>query len=329
MTNTSLYYPFQDLNFDDEICFLTGEPTQEKITVFPDWLMDKYNLRNESFEMMDKMKSLSYGELCIPCSSTAKKAWEELDIKIKSAFETGYEAVKYLDSHLLFLWLGRMVYGTLFHEMSMEKKRLAKYERELKVSPFLKERFGLFHLMLQSLVVPMDFVGAKKPWSITVVQLKFSDDIMNYRDDTVNLMFSLGVNGFGIIASLHDNEVVVDHQQMILDKIEGHVLHPIQFEELYARFHYSNYLLQYEPEYIIEKDDDKLSIEALPVTENSNRPLFGIWDEDMFASVLAGYWEIYGIEKKKILKFPNPILSYLEDPYTKDFIEPGKIKLPF
>ncbi len=41
----------------------------------------------------------------------------------------------------------------------------------------------------------------------------------------------------------------------ILDKMEGHVLHPIQFEELYARFHYSDYILQYKPEYKIEKQD--------------------------------------------------------------------------
>jgi hypothetical protein len=65
------------------------------------------------------------------------------------------------------------------------------------------------------------------------------------------------------------------------------------------------------------------------MVENAQRPMFGFWDEDMFASVLAGYWEIYGYEKKKILKFPNPILSFLEDPYSKDFVVADKIKLPF
>ncbi|MBS1548793.1 MAG: hypothetical protein JSS94_02840 [Bacteroidetes bacterium] len=329
MTTSSLYYPFRDLNFDDQTCFLSGEKATELLTIFPEWFMDRFNFRNDSFEMMDKLKSVTYGELTIPCSLPVKKAWEKLDENIQKAFDQGYDAISTMDDHLLFLWLGRMVYGTLFHEMSMEKKRLSKYEKTLQVSPFLKERFGLFHLMLQSIIHPMEFIGEKKPWSITVVKVKFSEDIMNYRDDTVNLMFSLAVNGFGIIASLHDNQVVADHQINILEKIGKQTLHPIQFEELYARFHYSNYLLQYEPEFIIEKQEDKLTIEALPIKENSQRPLFGFWDEDMFASVLAGYWEIYGIEKKKILKFPNPILSYLEDPYTRDFIEPEKIKLPF
>ena len=328
MLTETLYHPFQTLTFDDHICFLTGKETSEQMTIFPEWFMDKYKLGDEVFEMMDKLKSVTYNELKVPCTTKVKQAFDDLDQKISEAFDKGYDAVKALDSHDLFLWLGRMVYGTLFHEMSKEKVRLAKFDKELSVSPFLKERFGLFHLMLQSIIIPMEFTG-KNPWSITVVRHKFSADIMNYRDDTVNLMFQLGLKDFGIIASLHDNEVVADHQKAILEKIGDHVLHPVQFEELYARFHYSNYLLQYEPEYIIEKNEDGLKIESLAVTENANRPLFGFWDEDTFASVLAGYWTVYGIEKKNILKFPNPILSYLEDPYTKDFIAPEKINLPF
>jgi hypothetical protein len=328
MAPLSIYYPFQELEFSDSKCFLTGELTQNKMTVLPQWVMDKYGFGKDSFETMDKLKSVAYNELKIPCSEKVKQAFEDLDLEVKTAFEVGYEAITALDSQKIFLWIGRIVYGTLFHEMAMEKKRYEKYNKEFGVSTFLKERFGLFHLMLQSLVVPMEFIG-KKPWSITVVKLKFSEDIMNYRDDTVNLLFSLGVNGFGIIATLHDNEIVAEKQKEIIEKIGENVLHPIQFEELYARFHYASYLLQYQPEYRLEKLEDKIIIDALPMVENAQRPMFGFWDEDMFASVLAGYWEIYGYEKKKILKFPNPILSFLEDPYSKDFVVADKIKLPF
>jgi hypothetical protein len=36
---------------------------------------------------------------------------------------------------------------------------------------------------------------------------------------------------------------------------------------------------------------------------------------------------VYGIEKEDILKFQKPPLSFLENPYTKDFINPESIGL--
>jgi hypothetical protein len=328
MTIDTLYYPFQKLSFEDNICFLSGVETTEKMTVFPAWFMEKYNFNNDDFEMMDKLKSLKYKDLSIPCSEPIKKAFDKLDVEIKNAFENGYDCVVALESKKLYLWIGRIVYGTLYHEIEMEKKRCQKYNKEYTLSPFLKERFGLFHLFLQSIIAPIEFVG-KTPWEITIVRHKFSDDIMNYRDDTVNLMFSLATKDFAIIACLQDNGIVAEKHKEIVDKIGDSTLHPIQFEELYARFHYANYLLQYEPKFSLEKSENSLTIQSLAIIENTERPIFGFWDEDMFASVLAGYWEVYGITKNNILKFPNPIMSFLEDPYSKDFFPPEKIKLPF
>src|SRR5690606_15333354 len=150
---------------------------------------------------------------------------------------------------------------------------------EFELSTALKERFGHFHLMLQSIIEPVSFVG-KKPWSFAVFPLKYSADIFSYRDDAINLMFQFGVNGFGFIACLQDNGVIGEKQKGILDKMKGHVLHPVQFEELYARFHYSDYILQYRPEYKIKNRDNRTTIE---VETESKQPLFGFWDEDIFS----------------------------------------------
>ncbi|QCX37764.1 hypothetical protein FF125_04685 [Aureibaculum algae] len=321
----SLFNPFKDLIFDEHFCFLSGDLTNENITVFPEWLMNHFKFGDERIEMMDKSKAYTYADLKLPCSAEVKKAFEELDVKVQAAFKKGFEGMEELDQELLFQWTGRMVYGLLYYEMVYERDRLLKKGEEFKLSQTLRKRFGYFHLMLQSLIEPISFKG-KKPWSIAVFPLKYSSDIFSYRDDAINLMFSFGVNGFGFVACLQDNGVIGEKQKELLDKIEGHVLHPVQFEELYARFHYSDYILQYKPEYNIESQDSGITIE---VKTADKLPVFGLWDEDIFAQLLSNYWQVYGIEKEDILQFQKPPLSFLENPYTKDFIDPESIKLPF
>ncbi|HBL78647.1 MAG TPA: hypothetical protein DDZ79_01205 [Aequorivita sp.] len=324
----SLYNPFDDLIFDEHFCFLSGALTTEKMPVFPQWLMDKFKFGDERIKMMDKQKTYVYADLELPCSPEVKNAFDALDEKIQAAYKEGYEGMAALDELLIFQWTGRMLYGLLYYEMRYERDRLLRQGEEFALSTQLKQRFGDFHLMLQSIVEPISFVG-KKPWSIVVFPLKYSADIFSYRDDAINLLFSFGVNGFGFVACLQDNGIIAIKQKELLEKMKGHVLHPIQFEELYARFHYSDYILQYNPEYKIERKDNAITIEAIPIEKKGSKPIFGFWDEDIFAQLLANYWSVYGIEREDILQFQKPPLSFLENPYSKDFIKPEAIDLPF
>lgn len=324
----ALFNPFQDLIFDEHFCFLSGVLTTEKMTVFPQWLMDHFKFGDERIEMMDKTKSYTYSDLELPCSPDVKVAFQELETKVQAAYKNGFEGMVALDEELLFQWTGRMVYGLLYYEMLYERDRLLRQGEDFVLSAALRERFGNFHLMLQSLIEPVSFVG-KKPWSIVVFPLKYSSDIFSYRDDAINLMFSFGVNGFGFIACLQDNGIIGEKEKELINKMKDHVLHPVQFEELYARFHYSDYILQYKPKFKIESEDHGITIEALPIEAKGNKPIFGFWDEDIFAQLLSNYWQVYGIEREDILKFQKPPLSFLENPYTKDFINPESIDLPF
>lgn len=322
------FNPFQDLIFDDQFCFLTGDLTTEKMSVFPDWLMDHFKFGKDRIEMMDKSKSYHYEDLQLPCSPRVKKAFEELEVKVQNAYQKGFEGMSELDEQIIFLWAGRMVYGMLYYEMQYESQRKLRLREPFDLSETLRERFGNFHLMLQSIVEPVSFVG-QKPWSIVVFPLKYSEDIFSYRDDTVNLLFQFGVNGFGFIACLQDNGVIGEKENDILEKMKGHVLHPIQFEELFARFHYSDYILQYKPEFKIESTENGTTIEALPIVAKENRPVFGFWDQEIFAQLLTNYWSVYGIQRGDIIQFQKPFLSFLENPYTKDFVKPEGIDLPF
>lgn len=322
------FNPFQDLIFDDQFCFLTGDLTTEKMSVYPEWLMEHFKFGQDRIEMMDKSRSYTYADLTLPCSPRVKKAFEEVEEKFQQAYHKGYDGIAELDEQLLFFWAGRMVYGMLYHEMQYESRRMQRAREQFDLSGTLRERFGNFHLMLQSLVSPITF-GEKKPWSIVAFPLKYSADIFSYRDDTVNLLFQFGVNGFGLIACLQDNGALMDKNSEVLAKMKGHVLHPLQFEELFARFHYYDYILQYAPEYKFENTENGIQIEALPITAKEDRSLFGFWDEETFAQLLTNYWSVYGIQRNDIIQFQKPFLSFLEKPYTKDFIDGDDIDLPF
>lgn len=293
--------------------------------------MDHFDLKNEKLTLMEnsQIKMVAYKDLKLPCAAHVKKAFDALDDKFEEAYEKGHEGMAQLDDKLLFQWSGRIVYGLFYLEMVSEWERHQKLGKEFKISPKLKHRLSLFHLMLQSLVEPISF-GERKPWSAVVFPLKYSADILSYRDDVTNLMFQFGVNGFGFILCFQDNGAIAEEQSAILEKIKGHTLHPVQFEELYGRLHYTADLLQYRPQYNIEETEDGLKIETLPIVQtDEDIPLFGFWQDDFYARLLSNYWQVYGIEKGSIVQFQKPFLSFLENPHTKDFIDPESIELPF
>lgn len=326
------YNPFENIFLDSKTCFLTGADLPDenhRINIFPDWILDRFALRGKTFTMMDQVSSFFYEDLKLPCSPRVVQAFGKLDEEIKNVFDAGYEGVRTIDTHKLFLWMGKIVYGILYHDLLIEKDRLRKLDKEFVLSPRLKERFSLFHLMLQSLVSPVTFKGLR-PWSVSVVRLKYSKDIFNYRDDPVRLMFSLGMNRFGIIACLQDNGMVQQRQEDILTKIGDIELHPIQFEELCARFYYSNYLLATRPHYNIKDDQSGgITLEVAAGNNGEENPRFEKWDEKMFARVLAGYWEPWGLRINDIITVPNDPISFLINEYTQEFISPDTIKFPF
>ncbi|MEN9446884.1 MAG: hypothetical protein RJA25_173 [Bacteroidota bacterium] len=329
--SVQLYNPIGNLIFDEKTCFLTGADLtkeDEYVTVFPNWVLDNYELRGKKFTMMDNYNAIYYEDLKLPCSEEVKKALNDLEQKIQTAFEKGYEGVTALDSQLLFLWMGKIIYGILFHDLLIEKKKKEKRNLEFGISDLLKERFSLFHIMLQSLIAPITF-SALKPWSIAIVPLQYSKEVFNYKGDAINLFFTLGTNGFGIIALLQDNDFIKQRENELLQKIGTTVLHPIQFEELNARFAYSNYLLLHKRRYKLKETENSLAIETIPYESENNQPALGVWDNNLFADVLTEYWKPWGLQKNDIHAYPNAPISFLENEYTYELIDPLTIELPF
>ena len=326
-----LYNPFQKHDFNPQTCFLTGHDSpseEEEAFVFAEWILDRYSLREKTFKMLEG-SNLQYQDMKIPCSSDViKNSIDPLEKEIEKAFTTGYDAVIKVPEERLFQWMAKLMYGVLYQDISIEKRKFALKGEEFVVPLFLQERFEKLHMLLQSLVVPMDFDGPKL-WRIEVFKIKISKHIFNYKDETTNLNFSLGMNDFGIVACLQDNGAVGIDQQEMTDKFSNKLLHPVQFEELCARFIYANYLLNGYPEYTIESTEEKVTVESTPLSGTAHKSLFNRWDDDMFAQVLSVYWKPWGITKDEIITFGNYPISYLENNDTSVIVELESITLQY
>mgnify|MGYP006097760109 CR=1 FL=1 len=329
MRKYSLYYPFQKLDFSPQKCFITGqniESDEEQIFVFPEWIMDRYSLRDKSLKMLEG-SVLSHKNMKTPChSNVIKEAIDPLEREIESAFTIGYDAVIKVPEERLFQWMAKIMLGVLYNDIGLEKRKFDLVGEKFTLPAFLQEKFDKLHLILQSLVVPMEFKGTKL-WSIKVFKIKISKDVFNYKDDSTNLNFSLGMHDFGIVACLQDNGAIAIHERGIVDKFLNKTLHPVQFEEICARFIYTNYLINIYAKYTIKSTEDKVVLESAPLIGTNNTPLFDRWDDDMFAQVLSLYWKPWGITKDEIITLGNSPISYLENNDTYVIVEPESIKL--
>ncbi|HNJ57722.1 MAG TPA: hypothetical protein PLH33_01705, partial [Chitinophagaceae bacterium] len=69
------YNPFNNLYFNNNTCFLTGEEIEEQqnyITVFPEWVLDRFLLHDKKFTLMDNVTSFNYNQMVLPCSTKVK-----------------------------------------------------------------------------------------------------------------------------------------------------------------------------------------------------------------------------------------------------------------
>ncbi|MDP9047186.1 MAG: hypothetical protein M3N14_03560 [Bacteroidota bacterium] len=324
-----IYHPFTAFNFSNRNCFLTGRSLssgEEKIQVFPQWLMSRYRLEDQPFKLLDESMA-TYKDLKTPCAAQVNEVFlEPFEAEIAAAFDIGYEAVKNLDELKLFQWAGKLLYGIIFNELQSGIKLQQMQGEEFNISQSIIHKFSNLHLMLQSLNLPITFEGFK-PWSIFLFKVDTNPEEFGYRDEINTLTFSLRIKDFGLIICLQDNGANKKYHHEIFEKISDRVLHPIQFEEFCGRVFYSAYLFNRLPEYNILPVGDDVFIEAMPLRGMSSKPLFDDWVNKIYGQVLESFWKNWGFLLLEIIKNPEKPMSFLFNP-DGSLVNASAIELP-
>src|SRR5690606_19610768 len=154
-------------------CFLTGEPlssTDERIQVFPEWMMRDFSLDDKPFKMLDE-RIITYKELQLPCAGWVANAFDQVEKKVNDAVAVGYDAVKDLDQLTLFQWIGKILYGVVFNEIQAGVKQAFLSGEEMNFSQALVHKFRNLHFMLQSIIKPLEFEH-KNPFQIQVIPVE-------------------------------------------------------------------------------------------------------------------------------------------------------------
>jgi hypothetical protein len=326
--SAKLYQPFEKFNFSNNNCFLTGKQLQspeEKVQVFPAWLMSRYNLHDQPFKLLDESMA-TYKDLKIPCATHVNEQYlEPLEAEVAQAFDGGFEGVKAIDELKLFQWSGKLLYGIIFNEIQAAIRQSHAQGEEFNISQSIIHKFSNLHLMLQGLNLPLVLDGFK-PFSIFLFKVNNPENEFAYRDEINTLTFSIRLKDFGLIISLQDNGANRRYHSHILSKIEGQTLHPIQFEEFCGRIFYSAYLFNRLPEYNILPVGDEIYIEAMSLKGMSVKPLFDDWLGKTYGQVLENFWKRWGFLLLEIIKNPEHPMSFLVDK-DDNFIPAESIEL--
>jgi hypothetical protein len=326
---TPIYSPFDAFNFSNRNCFLTGallNSEEERIQIFPRWLMKRYALEDRPFKMLDESMA-TYKDLKLPCSASVNETWlEPLENEIADAFDKGYDAVKALDTLKLFQWAGKLLYGIIFTEIQSGIKLQRSQGEDFNISQSIIHKFSNLHLMLQSInqnIIFEDFT----PYSLLLFKVDNAEEEFGYRDEINTLTFALRINDFGLIICFQDNGANRNYHREILAKVEEETLHPIQFEEISARVFYSAYLFNRLPEYTVLPVNDEIYIEAMPLRGMTGKPLFDFWQNKTYGQVLESFWKNWGFLLLEIIKDPeNPMTFLLND--EGNFKPADTIKMP-
>ncbi|MCL4642274.1 MULTISPECIES: hypothetical protein [Olivibacter] len=309
-----LYYPFQKFSFDNKTCFLSGQTltsSEEQIQVFPSWLMQHYHLEEKPFKLLDESIT-TYKKLKVPCSADTSDRLEKLEEEVKAAFLGGYQEVIKLNKQLLFQWIGKLLYGIVFNEIQIGIRQQHMSGEAMNFSQVLAKKFSNLHVMLQSMIKPMEFEGSL-PFSINVFEIDSPEDKFSYRDEINTLVFSLRMNNFGIVACLQDNGANNRYHERKLQLVSGKKLHPIQFEEICGLFFYSAYLFNRLPEYAILPTEEIVYIEPMPLAGMDTRPIFDTFQAKTYGQVLENFWKPWGFTLFEIIKDPENPMTFLAD----------------
>ena len=324
-----IYHPFESNNFSNTTCFLTGQKLsspEEKIQVFPQWLMSRYALEDQPFKLLDESMA-TYKDLKIPCAAEVNEKWlEPLENEIATAFEIGYEAIKNLDEQKLFQWAGKLLYGIIFNEIQSGIKLQHSQGEEFNISQSIIHKFSHLHLMLQSINLPLAFDDFK-PYSIFLFKVDNNEKEFGYRDEINTMTFALRIRDFGLVICLQDNGANRSYHKEVLDKMGDNMLHPIQFEEFSGRVFYSAYLFNRLPEDNILPVGEDIDLEAMPLRGMSSKPLFDTWNNKTFGQVLESFWKNWGFLLLEIIKNPENPMSFLFDA-NGEFIHESTLDLP-
>lgn len=295
-------------------CFLCGSKltkrnsTQEH--VFPKWLLRKYGLGSAGLTLSNGV-TLLYHKIKVPCCSDCNNVYlSQLERKIMLAADAGHKEFAKLGEETVFLWVLKIFYEILFLETTLSTSPRYPQKGSIFEAQQL-ERISHLHIILQAVRGKTDF-STEKPWSVFVFKINPDPGYagnFDFKDNVSAFTFSIRMGDIGVIACLQDNGAHKYHsgEYAVLKK---KALHPIQFDEMFARVTYKELTRDRVPKYLFIGDANKCHAVVMPMFGMSQKPIYGEWDSSVYAKYLAFY---LNFPYEHVFTPPNQFMSWVYD----------------
>jgi len=293
-------YPFDRIPFDHAHCFLCGTLVDEEGStrehVFPKWLQRKFDLWNQQLSLLNGTL-IPYRQLTIPCCVDCNTGpLSQMEDEVRSGVEGGYHSWKGLSDLRLFQWAGKLMFGILFKEISLEHDRKARTGDTI-LPPKSLDDFSTLHDLLQSIRVTTRFEGGPI-FSVIALPLHRLDGLeFDFADSIVDNVVAIKMGNVGVIASLMDAGLANSFMEPIVKALDGTPLHPIQFDELLANVVYAKQRMTRTVKFVFSAtkgDPTSMMVVRLPLAGLSLKPVLRDFDPEEFRPILRRYLSRWG-----------------------------------
>lgn len=317
--------PLSSIRTDDTSCFLCGSQaaaiSQEH--VFPKWLQHRYDLWNESIGLLNET-TIHYRSLLIPCCSRCNNEdLSRLEQTIAAAVGAGYEAASSVDKYSLYLWAGKIFFGVLRKEVTLALERSNPESGSIFPQESLTS-FSELHLFLQGIRGKHEFPNAV-PYSVLVCNLHDlgSPRNFNFRDSLFHMTLAIRLGEVGIIVALEDAGLSEQTYGRYVAAVAGRKLHPIQFDELYAKVLYQASLIEGGVTYVTSKAGSDLQpVRTHTFSSGRLRPR----SQEEFSGVLRPFvqpWLRDGGKNTQWFVPPNLVPTWMTDQAGEILLRPA------
>ncbi len=251
-------------------CFLCkSDICVTKEHVFPQWLLDDYNLRDK-FILLKNGTKIKYGNITVPCCKDCNtKHLSIVENLISKAVRNKDISVLKENTELTSLWLYKLMYGLNYKEIFL-KQDLKNPKSEMIVNQerfFEKSMFNIFPLFALG---KLQFKGFY-PFSIFIFSLsEIIDDGYYYVDEPYKMYSSIIIGSIGIVCSFQCDGFIEKDVRAHLNLDSYKSLTLPQFGEFSAFILHLKSRMKMLPNYICDQYPSKLIIN-IQETDEKNR----------------------------------------------------------
>jgi len=210
----------------------------------------------------------------------------------------------------LYLWLGKIFFGILRKEIILKFNRSDPDSDPIFTKELLQSYENL-HRFLQIIRGKYE-IRDNGPFSVLRANLtKINDNRhFDFYDDFVSFVAGMRLDNQGVIVAFQDIGLSSDTYGKYLCEVGSRRLHPLQFEEVYAKVSYQLSLMEFTPSFItsthVEGKEVGVINTIVPLSLSSPLPM-SPWDQGEFAKRFyhhANRW----------MKMPIPFESFYHPP---------------